>query len=102
MSETQGADAPSMPVPKVAGIIRSDRCEKCKYATPLYGGGPGQMECHRNPPQVSVTVVGAVRQKDPRTGQLHDVPQIQTAGNFPIVQMHSFCGEWRAKIEALS
>lgn len=72
---------PNAPRPGV--LIRTERCEKCKYATPE--GRSENFLCHRNAPQV----VGV------------PTPQgMKVVSAFPTVQPQQWCAEYVPQIIA--
>lgn len=73
------APLPGLPRHVKPVVIRPERCEMCKFATPDGGG----FLCHRNPP------TGAVI---PGPGGPMPVAV------FPPVHGHAWCGEFQKKI----
>ncbi len=80
----------SEPGPKaVPGlIIRSERCEKCKWVQPLQGT---EMQCRRNPP--TFIAIGVPAQRG---------IEIQQFSNWPPTQANFWCGEFKPRIEGLN
>lgn len=70
-------------------IIRSERCEKCKWMQPLAGT---DMQCRRNPPTFCAFVGPS---PDGR-------PQIHQISNWPPTQANFWCGEFKPRIEGMN
>lgn len=73
--------------PRPGLLIRSESCEKCKFAT-IHPDGPDKLLCHRLPPTTSMVLL--------RDGN------IKVMSNWAMVQPIHWCGEYRPKIEGLS
>lgn len=67
-------------------LIRPDRCEMCKFASPLRNDE--RYECHRNPPAVT-----AFLGPGPDGGV-----QVLNSTAFPLVQPSQWCSEFKMKI----
>ena len=83
-----------MPAPPAAArLVRPNRCENCKYASPSQQG-QGLLDCHFGPPNVNGVFMGMG--KDPVSGQAG--PQMMAHTAFPIVRPDDFCAQWFAKV----
>lgn len=64
-------------LPPAPRVVRSERCENCKFATTSLGPNGPQLECRRFPP-----------------GIVSPAPQMLTTV-FPVIAPEAWCGEWR-------
>lgn len=79
--------------PGAARLVRPQRCENCKYASPSQQGD-GLLDCHFGPPSVNGIFMGMG--KNPMTGQTG--PQILNNTSFPILRPDDFCAQWASKV----
>lgn len=84
-------DAIAMAVPRPARFIRAERCEKCKFYSPIPNELP---ECRADPPHATGVMIG--QQKLPN-GQVQ--PMIVMQSGFPRVQPDWFCGRYTMRFD---
>jgi hypothetical protein len=79
-------------VTQVNAVIRPDRCERCKFASPSEGNAP-LLDCHRFPPQIQAFPV-----RDTKTGNM----AFQELTFQPKVHPANHCGEHKPRIEGMN
>lgn len=91
MTET----VPKILLPPGVKVIRSNRCELCKFSdsipAPTDGSKPDpRLHCHRSPPNITAYI-----------GPGPDMrPTIMTTTAFPLVNDTDWCSEWAQKLQS--
>lgn len=82
---------PKLILPEAKAVIRTSRCENCKFGVPTPDPQDPRLLCYRNPPHVNAFVG-----PDPTNGMM----AIMNSTVRPLVKAEEWCGEHVPKLSS--